>query len=124
MCETAHTEASLKDMAKYSKEQIDEAFSLESLKHQQREAIREFVSGRDVLPTGFGKSYCFALLPTALDHLRAGKRPSIMVTPAALPFSLTLARLSEEMSLQNAMIDRSFVAYGAVARSRTAWVYV
>ena len=90
MCETAHLEASLKDMAKYSKEQIDaavETFGLESLEHQQREAIREFVSGRDVfvaLPTGFGKSYCFALLPTVFDHLRAGKRPSIMVCVSPL----------------------------------------
>ena len=82
------------DMAKYSKEQIDaaidaamEVFGLESLKHQQREAIREFASGRDVfvaLPTGFGKSYCFALLPTVFDHLRAGKDPSIVVCVSPL----------------------------------------
>ena len=31
------------------------------------------------LPDGFGKSYCFALLPTVFDHLRAGKEPSIIV---------------------------------------------
>ena len=82
------------DMAKYSKEQIDaaidaamEVFGLESLKHQQREAIREFASGRDVfvaLPTGFGKSYCFALLPTVFDRLRAGKDPSIVVCVSPL----------------------------------------
>ena len=34
------------------------------------------------LPAGFGKSYCFALLPTVFDHLRAGKEPSIMVCAA------------------------------------------
>ena len=77
------------DIVRYSKEQIDaaidaavQAFGLESLKHQQQKAIEEFVSGRDVfvaLPAGFGKSYCFALLPTVFDHLRAGKEPSIMV---------------------------------------------
>ena len=77
------------DIARYSKEQIDatidaavQAFGLESLKHQQQKAIEEFVSGRDVfvaLSVGFGKSYCFALLPTVFDHLRAGKEPSIMV---------------------------------------------
>ena len=77
------------DIARYSKEQIDvaidvavQAFGLESLKHQQQKAIEEFVSGRDVfvaLPAGFGKSYCFALLPTVFDHLRAGKEPSIIV---------------------------------------------
>ena len=71
------------DIARYSKEQIDaaidaavQAFGLESLKHQQQEAIEEFVSGRDVfvaVPVGFGKSYCFALLPTVFDHLRQAK---------------------------------------------------
>lgn len=56
----------MEDIAKYSKEQIDavidavEVFHLES---QQREAIREFVSRKDVfvaLPTGFGKLHCYA----------------------------------------------------------------
>ena len=36
------------------------------------------------LPAGFGKSYCFALLPTVLDHLRARKEPSIMVCVSPL----------------------------------------
>ena len=125
-------------MAKYSREQIDAAivsamqvFGLESLKHQQREAIREFVSGRDVfvsLPTGFGKSYCYALLPTVFDNLRTDKELSIMLcvspltalmmeqrdklctqgVPAASPFTLNLVRLSAEiptlLTLHSAMI--------------------
>ena len=71
------------DIARYSKEQIDaaidaavQAFSLESLKHQQQKAIEKFASERDVfvaLTASFRKSYCFALLPTVFDHLRAGK---------------------------------------------------
>ena len=39
----------------------------------QRRAIHDFVSGRDVivsLPTGYGKSFCYALLPAGFDHLR------------------------------------------------------
>ena len=61
MCETAHLEAS---MEKYSIEQIYaaidaavEAFGLEGLKHQQREAICEFVNVFVALTTGFGKAY-------------------------------------------------------------------
>ena len=81
-------------MAKYSREQIDAAidaamqvFGLKSLKYQQREAIREFVSGRDVfvsLPTGFGKSYCYALLPTVFDSLRPHEEPSIVLCVSPL----------------------------------------
>ena len=36
------------------------------LNHRQNEAVKEFVSGRDVfvsLPTGSGKSLCYAVLP-------------------------------------------------------------
>ena len=44
---------------------------LKELKKEQRKAIHDFVSGRDVfvsLPTGYGKSFCYALLPVVFDH--------------------------------------------------------
>jgi len=40
------------------------------LKHKQNEAVKEFVSGRDVfvsLPTGSGKSLCYVVLPAAVN---------------------------------------------------------
>ena len=40
------------------------------LKDEQKYCICEFVKGRDVfaiLPTGFGKTVCFTVLPTAID---------------------------------------------------------
>ena len=40
---------------------------------EQLEAVENFVSGRDVflsLPTGGGKSFCFACLPLVFDFLR------------------------------------------------------
>ena len=43
---------------------------IKALKPFQRDAIRTFVGGRDVfvsLPTGFGKSLCYAFLPTVCD---------------------------------------------------------
>jgi len=44
-----------------------------ALKPKQKEAVVEFVSGRDVfvaLPTGYGKSLCYRILPTVFERLR------------------------------------------------------
>ena len=46
---------------------------LESLKEKQREAIVCFLKSTDTfvcLPTGYGKSVIYALLPYVFDHLR------------------------------------------------------
>ena len=48
-------------------------FGVDTLKPEQEDAIKAFVGGRDVfvcLPTKYGKSLCFALLPYVYDHLR------------------------------------------------------
>ena len=42
------------------------------LKKEQIKAIHSFLSGKDVLvalSTGYGKSFCYALLPAVFDHL-------------------------------------------------------
>ena len=60
---------------------------LASLKREQREAIQQFYSGKDVfvaLPTGYGKSYCYALLPLAFDFLRETEHPSIAICVSPL----------------------------------------
>ena len=44
-----------------------------TLKPQQLEAVRNIYEGKDVflwLPTGFGKSVCYEVLPFVLDHKR------------------------------------------------------
>ena len=44
-----------------------------SLKPKQLEAIQKFCSGKDVfvsLPTGYGKSVIYAILPSIFDKLR------------------------------------------------------
>ena len=45
----------------------------EMLKDKQREAVCAFVGGRDtvvILPTGYGKSVIYTILPTFFDRLR------------------------------------------------------
>ena len=55
------------------------------LKPEQKCVIEAFFKGRDVfvsLPTGSGKSLCYALLPAAFDFLREGERSIvILVSP-------------------------------------------
>ena len=55
---------------------IDEAaasLGYTCLKDEQKKALHSFVSGKDVfvsLPTGYGKSLCYALLPIVFDKIR------------------------------------------------------
>jgi bloom syndrome protein len=51
------------------------------LKEKQKKVILEFMLGNDVfccLPTGYGKSLCYALLPLLYDSIRCAA-PSIVV---------------------------------------------
>ena len=45
----------------------------DTLRKEQDRVVKAFISGQDVfaaLPTGYGKSLCFALLPYVFDSLR------------------------------------------------------
>jgi len=39
----------------------------QQLKHKQNEAIKEFVSGRDIFPMGSSKSLCYAVPPASVN---------------------------------------------------------
>jgi len=62
---------------KYARETVEATIEsscammgIQKLKEKQKDAITLFVDGNDVLvilPTGFGKSLCFALLPLVFD---------------------------------------------------------
>lgn len=72
---------------------VSAAFSVrqlgyDKLKELQVDVIRPLVAGQDVfgiLPTGYGKSLCFACLPLLFDHLYQLQDPHksivIVVTP-------------------------------------------
>ena len=50
-------------------ERATESLGYPVLKKEQNKAMNKFISGRDVfvsLPTGFGKTVCYAALPMAL----------------------------------------------------------
>ena len=59
-----------------------------SLKEEQKKAVKVFVGGKDVfvsLPTGYGKSLCYALLPLIFDKRRkAVERRSIVMIVSPL----------------------------------------
>ena len=51
------------------------ALGYDSLKPEQEKVISSFLEGKDMfvnLPTGFGKSLCYAILPLAFDLKRFG----------------------------------------------------
>ena len=58
-----------------------------SLKPEQRRSVEKFAAGSDVfvsLPTGFGKSLCYTLLPPVFDLLRGRKSKSIVLVVSPL----------------------------------------
>ena len=61
---------------------IASSLGYHKLKDEQLEVMTSFLSGNDVfavLPTGFGKSLCFACLPGAFDKLRKSNGSIVLV---------------------------------------------
>lgn len=52
------------------------------LKEEQKLALKSFIGGRDVfvcLPTGYGKTLCYCLLPKVFDFFRGTSQSVIVV---------------------------------------------
>lgn len=57
------------------------------LKERQMDVILHILRGRDVfaiLPTGYGKSLCYACLPWIFDEMNRSSRPSIVIVTSPL----------------------------------------
>lgn len=76
-------------ISKFSRDSIEVALSsvafgmgYSSVKEKQKEVVVNFVSGKDVfatLPTGYGKSLCFACLPGVFDKLLSISSSTVVV---------------------------------------------
>ena len=65
---------------------VSHSLGYSALKPEQLSVIKSFVCGKDVfavLPTGFGKSLCYACFPAILDTVR-GCSGSIVVVVSPL----------------------------------------
>ena len=72
-----------------------------TLKDKQKEAIHNFVRGHDcfvILPTGYGKTLCYALLPFVFDHLRKKTPQSSIVVCVSPLVSLMMDQVSKYSS--------------------------
>ena len=76
-------------MASFTREAVEAAIlsscttiGVAHLKDKLKEAIAFFVQGNDdivIVPTGYGKSLCFALLPLVFDYLRGEEKASVVI---------------------------------------------
>ena len=74
LCETAATKAA-------------DTLGCSELKQEQMQVVTAVLQGRDVfavLPTGYGKTLCYAVLPAAFDALSPGCSPSIVIVLSPL----------------------------------------
>ena len=81
------TTASAADPCERAACKAAEALGFSTLKEEQMRVIAAVLRGRDVfavLPTGFGKTLCYAVLPAAFDFLDPDCPPSIVLVVSPL----------------------------------------
>ena len=67
------------DQWKLAFEAVKEQFELSDILPEQRESIKAFFDGKDVfvnLPTGYGKSLIYQIIPPLMDYMDSGQRPT------------------------------------------------
>jgi ATP-dependent DNA helicase RecQ len=96
---------------------IDEAtasLGYTCLKDEQKKALHSFVSGKDVfvsLPTGYGKSLCYALLPIVFNKIRgiAESRSIVMVVSPLIALMKDQSVSLQPLHLAWALTAKMFV---------------
>ena len=82
------------------------------MKPEQEQAILAFVSGKDVfvaLPTGYGKSLCFGLLPRVFDLLRGVEEQSVVIVVS--PLVALMKEQAASLSSKRASVIKSALNY-------------
>ena len=72
-----------------------------TLKHEQKDAIMKFLGGNDVfvsLPTGYGKSLCYAALPWAFDILLKRDSSNMSKRSIVIVISPLLALIQDQLA--------------------------
>jgi len=87
----------VREMAKFSQVDIESACQVaatslgySALKEHQLRVVASFVRGNDVfgvLPTGYGKSLCYALLPLVFDRLLSTNNSVVIVIYATYSYN-------------------------------------
>ena len=110
---------------------------LPSLNEKQKEAVRAFLSGKDVfvsLPTGFGKSVCFQSIPFVMDYLGSQSASDVedkyiivlVIEPTAAIMRHQVAML-EAKNISSAFINHEQEDWSvkqAVVDGKTKFVYI
>ena len=102
------------------------ALGYKELKDKQEESIMEFAKGRDVfvsLPTGYGKSLCYVILPSVFDELWKSDKKSIVLVVSPL-----IALMKDQVDSITAMglsaihiSDRQFISTTVKQSVYAAW---
>ncbi len=95
-------------MAVAAMNEISREYGL-SLKPEQKQAILSFAEGKDVfccLPTGYGKSFCYSLLPRVFDRMHNRNNCSIVI--CILP--LVSLMMDQQAKFLNMGITAEFIS--------------
>ncbi|XP_065884449.1 uncharacterized protein [Dysidea avara] len=101
---------------------------LDTIKPKQRDAIQSFLSGNDtlvVLPTGYGKSLIYAVLPLIFDKLRGCQKESIVLVVSPLTaLMMDQKRILSQKGLSVEYVGEKLENIDDVLKGKVQLVYI